>query len=966
MPGKLLFICFLILYSFGLSVRAETDIQADFEKIRSLPDNENKVDTLLKLAKNCWYQDPEFCIEIAKYSYSISEQGNYRQKQADALNIIGAGYYFQKQLDSAIHYFNRSLELCYSLDYKEGSARVTNNLGLIHDYLGNYDRAIEYYYMSLEIEQESSNTEGIASTYLNIGTIYVYLEEYDKALEFMTNSLRLYQDDKNEDGILRCFTNIGTIYSDIGIPENALTYSTKALELSRKMKNPDLESANLNNIGEIYVMLDNYPKAIEYFNLALEIEREFDDHWSQANTIRNIGNVYFTQKNYVEANRYFSESLAIAQEIESNLLLKELYHDFYSLFEAQNDFSRALDYHILYTDLRDSLFGEDRRAEINRMESSLKMKYKDQQLEIIRNENEVKNLTIKTQRYALYITVTLVLLILSVVFILVNRARINKKANKRLEENNRLISDQKHLLEATISRLTESEEKYKALTLSIQDGVIIIQDKRLVYLNEAMSALLGYGKEEEVLALKPEQIISAEDWSVVQKNYNDRIAGKDIPKSYTIRLQHKSGKSLEVSIRVKLIQLKGKPAIIGTIKDISKDKAYERQLIREKEKAEKATLSKSLFLAGMSHEIRNHLNGIIGIADVLGETRLNKEQKEYVEVIKNSGDTLSSIINEILDLSRIEAGQISLDKIEFNLRKIIRKAVSLYELKADEKGLKLETEIQSNIPDTLEGDPTRLSQILVNLLGNAVKFTDKGSVKLSVGLQNKDKDDIELRFSVKDTGLGISEESREKLFKPFSQTHAAVERNLGGSGLGLVICKLLVRLMKGKIGVDSLSGKGSDFWFTAKFNVVAPPAKKPNAKRKPSKANNNKILIVEDNVLNQHLTTSILGKEGYDADIAANGQEGVDLFMKKFYNVILMDIQMPVMDGIEATTLIRDYEAHNYDHKSTIIAITAHAKEGDQQRLKAAGLDYFLSKPFQPDALLKIIRDHDKGAAYSN
>jgi CheY-like chemotaxis protein len=167
--------------------------------------------------------------------------------------------------------------------------------------------------------------------------------------------------------------------------------------------------------------------------------------------------------------------------------------------------------------------------------------------------------------------------------------------------------------------------------------------------------------------------------------------------------------------------------------------------------------------------------------------------------------------------------------------------------------------------------------------------------------------------------------------------------------------------------VDSSPGKGSDFWFTAKFNVVTPPAKKPNSKRKAAKTNNNKILIVEDNVLNQHLTTSILGKEGYDADIAANGQEGVDLFMKKFYNVILMDIQMPVMDGIEATTLIRDYEAQNYDHKSIIIAITAHAKEGDQQRLKAAGLDYFLTKPFQPDMLLKIIRDHNKGgAAYSN
>lgn len=956
MSGKSVLLVVVLFLSTTLLTWAQSVKEEEFVRLKAIPDNENKIDSLLHLAKDYWYQDPALCIEIARYAYNIGLQGNYRQKQADALNVIGAGFYFQEQLDSAIHYFNLSLDLSYALEYNEGIARVTNNLGLMNDYLGNYDRAIEFYYQSLEVEQEKNNTDGIASTYLNIGSIYVYLEEYDKALEFMTNSLRLYQQAKNEDGILRCFTNIGTIYSDIGIPENALTYSKKALDLSRKLNNPDLEAANLNNIGEIYYSTGDYENSIEYYNLALEIEGAYNDLWSKANTIRNIGSVYFEQKKYSQAQEKFNEALAIASEISSGILLKEIYFDLYKLYDLLEDYQKALNYHILFTNLNDSIFGENKRMEISKIESSNKMKYKDQQLQIIRNENEVKNLTIKTQRYALFISVILVLLAISILIILVNRTRHNKKAKNLLEGSNQVITKQKQILEGTVEQLEESEEKYKALTDSIQDGLIIIQDWKLLYMNDVMSSLLGYSDPEDLLSKEFDHFIADEDLEKVRQNYADRISGKDIPPNYTIRLIHKSGKTFEVSILVKLIQLQEKPAIIGTIKDISSKITYERALIRAKEKAEKATLSKSLFLAGMSHEIRNHLNGIIGIADVLGDTKLNKEQKEFVDVIKNSGDTLSSIINDILDLSKIEAGQVTLEIQELNLNQIIREVISLHELKAAKKGLSLKTEIESGIPEFLEGDPVRLSQILTNLVSNALKFTDEGNITIRINKLNEAENYVDLKFTVSDTGIGISEESQEKLFKPFSQTHTAIERNLQGSGLGLVICKHLVRLMKGKIGVDSGPGKGSDFWFTARFRILPSAPEKINGNHS-KEAGNNRILIVEDNVLNQHLTTSILGKEGYEADIAINGKEGVALFMKKFYSVILMDIQMPVMDGLEATSIIRQFEAKNYGKKSTIIAITAHAKEGDQQKLMDAGLDFYLRKPFKPDALLNIIRN---------
>ena len=247
----------------------------------------------------------------------------------------------------------------------------------------------------------------------------------------------------------------------------------------------------------------------------------------------------------------------------------------------------------------------------------------------------------------------------------------------------------------------------------------------------------------------------------------------------------------------------------------------------------------------------------------------------------------------------------------------------------------------------------RLSQVLINLIGNALKFTDKGGVFIQLELVSKEQDQLTIKFNVIDTGIGISDDSKNKLFKAFSQTHSAIQRKQLGSGLGLVICKNIVELMNGEIGVESSPGNGSNFWFTASFGI---PQKPTDSKESENKGNmNNKILLVEDNLLNQHLTTTILGKHGYATDIADNGRIGVEMFRKKFYKIILMDIQMPEMDGIQATRLIREYESTNYSTQATIIAVTAHAKEGEKEKLFDVGMNHYISKPFKPDDLLSLL-----------
>jgi len=350
------------------------------------------------------------------------------------------------------------------------------------------------------------------------------------------------------------------------------------------------------------------------------------------------------------------------------------------------------------------------------------------------------------------------------------------------------------------------------------------------------------------------------------------------------------------------------------------------------------------------------MNSISGIADVLSETELSDEQKEYCDIIKLSGNNLLNILNEVLDLSKIESGQIDLDKKPFELRKLIAEVVAMHSLAAKQLNLNLDSQISKLVPDYLQGDPVRLSQILINLVGNALKFTDEGSITISINLLKQTNSTCLLKFEVIDTGVGISEDSQQKLFRPFSQTHMALERKQKGTGLGLAISKQLVSLMSGDIGIVSDVGEGSNFWFTATFPIAENPAPEKSKGQTLTLSKKDKILLVEDNPLNVHLTQSILRKEGYITDVAENGKIGVDLFKTKNYQVILMDIQMPIMDGIEATRMIRQYETSKKRKRSTIIAITAHAKEGEKANLFEAGMDHYISKPFKPNQLLDLLK----------
>ena len=953
-------IFFFVFFSAGFVSFAGSEIDS-LEQVLANSKGDDRFELLITLSKKYWYSNPDKSIEYCNEALSIAEAEDDKEKIARAYNRIGNGYYFKSENEKAISYYEKSLELSDRIGYYKGVARASNNMGLIYQMLGDFEKGIEYYYISLKNENKIGDKFGIANSYNNLANVYYRLNDFDKALELYLKNLEVYNELNAKPGILSCYTNIGSVYSEKEQFDKAEEYLLKAYELSVELDNLNLQAANINNLGKVYYRKKEYRKALDFYYRALKIVEKMDDKWSYANTLHNIGLVYMEQGRLSSAYNSFRKALTVSKKYGLKTLTMRLYEDISRFYEKVGDFKNALRYHKLYSEINDSIYNEDTRSQIAEIENKYQFQHKEQQLKLYEKENEVQSLQIKTQRYVIYSVASFSILILVLVIFFYYRSHINKKARMVLEEKNSKITEQKILLEKAVSELRESEEKQKSLISNILDGIFIIQNNRLLFVNEAVEQITGY-TFDDLRELSFQDLIHPDDLDVVVKNHRKRLQGEKVPNSYHFRLINKNGNVVFVLISVGVISYHGQKAILGTLKDITNQKKYEDALIREKKQAEQATESKSMFLAGMSHEIRNHLNSIIGIADVLKETDMDEEQKEYLNIIDVSGNNLLNIINEILDFSKIEAGQVVLEKEEFSISKVVKDVISLHEINARKNNLYLKADISDEVPDIVIGDPVRVSQVLINLVSNALKFTDKGGITIKIipeplSKTKEAKNEIAVRFMVIDTGIGISKESQTKLFKPFSQTHAAVERKKGGTGLGLVISMHLVEMMQGKIGIISDVGKGSTFWFTAKFQISDEQfvKGKSNVERTKDKI---KVLLVEDNVLNQHLTLSILTKEGYVTDVAENGKVGLEMYRKNSYNVVLMDIQMPVMDGIEATRMIRKFErsALGKGKRAKIVAVTAHTKDGEKQRLFEAGMDLYLSKPFKASDLIDLIK----------
>jgi PAS domain S-box-containing protein len=646
------------------------------------------------------------------------------------------------------------------------------------------------------------------------------------------------------------------------------------------------------------------------------------------------------------------------------------------------------------------------------------------------------------------------------------------------------------------------EERFRLISETLPIGIFELDKNGLcIYTNSHWQRLFGVTLEESFLLdwrqfIHPEEReeISAE-WAKTFETF--RTFDRDC------RVISKDGRLFWAHLRSSPIFTDAGVHFTGTVEDITERKEAEKELQEAKEIAEIANRAKSLFLANMSHEIRTPLNGVVGMAGLLAETELNAEQAEYANIIKVSADSLLFLINDILDYSKIEAGQLELECIDFDLRLTVEDTIDVVALKVHEKGLELGCVIDLEVPSLVTGDPARIRQILINLIGNATKFTHKGNIIIRVNQEDETETHTTIRFHVSDTGIGISREKMDRLFQSFSQLDTSISRKYGGTGLGLAISKQLAEMMGGHIGVESEEGKGSTFWFTVllqkqkregisektifnkleeirilniddnitsrhllgeqlkaldcRFDAVTNgpsgltrlqqasrtddpyqiviinkqmrsmdpetlgrmiksdpesgnpalvmvtamgqrgdvphlqdlgfsaylskpikpsqlaacllsvtdrPFETPSESTPPlitrhtieeDKKRNIHILLAEDNKVNQKLTTRILEKLGYSIDTVSNGKEAIRAISETPYDLVLMDVQMPKLDGIDATRIIRNAQSKMFNPQLPIIAMTAHAMKGDKEKCLEAGMDEYISKPINPQELFNAI-----------
>ena len=482
-----------------------------------------------------------------------------------------------------------------------------------------------------------------------------------------------------------------------------------------------------------------------------------------------------------------------------------------------------------------------------------------------------------------------------------------------------------------------------------------------VHFSEEVYNILELEKDEVTPGLELyRDLVYAEDKPFVKANIEQALQGIHV--NYDHRIQTRSGlKYINIQVYPSLGQNGTPEKFIGIIQDITTRKRAEEEILKARELTENLMKVKEIFLANMSHEIRTPMNAILGFTRLLFETSLSQEQKSFVDAIHFSGENLLVIINDILDLSKIQSGKMTIEKYEFNMHELIKGIIKVLQPRAQEKGLTLVDKIDAQITPIVKGDPVRLNQILTNLISNAIKFTERGGVTIELTSMASEGIYELFEFRIQDSGIGIPEEKQSVIFDDFVQATDDTTRKYGGTGLGLSIVKKLVTLQEGKISLQSIPGIGSTFTVHLTFEKVnikeaASSTAIPSLSDFAERLHGTTVLVVEDNTLNQALVKKVLEKGGCEMDIASNGLKAIEYLQSKVYDVVLMDVQMPEMDGYETTQYIRNQLAAP---QSTIpiIAMTAHAFGDDVSRCISAGMNDYISKPFKAETLyLKLLK----------
>ncbi len=830
----------------------------------------------------------------------------------------------------------------YSFSQKKGQDRIdsllnrlpkakedTNKVVLLNDlcvtcYVINADEGIKYGHQALELSKKIQWEYGIAKAYNNMGINYHFAKtDYTKALDYYLKALKIFEESGAKNEIAKCFINIGDIYLRLSKPPKALEFYQKSLKLSQELGDKMAMQKVLLVIGFFYYNQSDSIKTMDYFFKSLKLNEELGNKTGLARAYSAIGGMYRQNKSgFIKARYYYD--LALKNDEQAGNKSEIGYDNDYigDLYRQERKYSKSLEY--LFKGLKVHIELKEKRA-VGYAYGVIAYVYflmatDDNRSELYKMFGGRKASAIRMAReYA------------------DSAAAIHKETGDLYQLQDLYIY---------MSTCWEQIGDYKGALecyknyITVRDSIFNLEKDKKIY---QLSMKFEFDKKQTADSL--------------QHATENHLNNLNLQKQKTFTYMGFLGMGLVAAMLFFVFR-----NFNNQRKSNVRLQAAQEEIIEQKERAEQSEKFKQQFLANMSHEIRTPMNAVMGMTNLLIDKNPRADQQHYLVGIKKSSDILLHIINEILDLSKIESGKMELEKIDFSLHDAVEQVLITLNHKADEKGLLLHSNIDNNIPDVLIGDPVRINQVLMNLAGNAIKFTEKGSVQIKIRLLDNDPASIfNLQFSIIDTGIGIPKDKLETVFESFSQANTSDTRKHGGTGLGLTISRQLVELHGGTISIESEEGAGTVFSFILGFE-------EGSAERLQQQINSDenidgsilnglKILVADDNEYNRIVAhDTLLSKCDVSILSASSGKEAIEALRYNDFDLILMDVQMPEMNGFEATKYIReDFASPKKD--IPIIALTASVLRTDLDKCRLAGMNSYIPKPFNPSQLIRGIAE---------
>lgn len=941
---------------------SQTSIKRDSIEVflRKMPDDTNKVNLLITNAKGSLNEyQPNDALKYCAKALKLSQELKFKKGEAISLNLTGTAKCHLLKFQEGLQFHLRSLRLMEEINYLKGQGDVYFFIGDIFKGLSGYEKAIFNFNKAVEKYAEAKDTVAMCSAIEKIGHVTLdskskaskekAIELSYKALAVYRRSLSILKKTKRLDRLAIVYVDIANDYLGLGQIEgkegktfldSSIFYSKLSNEICFNINKQSSAIVNYLNIGEANEYLGDfsgdYSEAVRNYNIAMNITGPDDMSYWKMVAHQQLATIFYKKNDYETSMEHLLISNKLSTKIHSVVSIYENYILMSKIDSIKGNFKEAFHLQKRLGVIKDSLNFEESKRAANLLQAQFDFESKDKEINLLNKNQELQVAQISSQKAIRNYLIEGVVLVALLLLLTFNRFILKKKQNRIIEEKNVEL------------------EKLSIVARETANGVFIMNAiGELVWFNEGFTKLFGWATIDEYKKERGKNIYevsgSNDIIQIIEQCIDERISI-----SYESMNPTKDGRELWVKATITPIfsddgQLKNLVIVDTDVTELKKAKEIAEQSLKIQEQ----------FLANTSHEIRTPMNGVIGMTRQLLETPLNKEQVEYLNAIKESSNNLLHVVNDILDVSKINSGKIVFEKTEFKLDNIFKNLKFTLQYKVDEKSIYLETYIDNQLPKVLIGDPVRLHQIILNLAGNAIKFTEKGGVTVSANLIKKIDATYHIQFSVKDTGIGIPDDKQSYVFESFAQAETHTTRKYGGTGLGLTISKALVEQQGGEIHLKSKVDVGTEFYFAIGFTEGNPDWQGSIAKQAEGIPENVdlsqiNILLVDDNKINQKVAMFELKKWKTNTDIADNANMAFEKLRQKEYHVILMDISMPDIDGLQATKIIRS-EFPDEIRNIPIIAMTASALAGEKENCYAAGMNDYVSKPFNPISLYKKI-----------